>query len=171
MTPTDAADPIPSDPALGAAVLSGSRAAGLTAAEAAARLSEDGPNAIGGGGRRTLAAILVAQVASPLVLILVAASLVSLVVGDAVTPAIILAIVAMSAALGFVQEARSETAVAALQARLTLRATVVRDGAPHGRARSTTSSAATSSCSARATSCRPTAASSRPTTSTSTRRR
>jgi Mg2+-importing ATPase len=37
----------------------------------------------------------------------------------------------MSAALGFVQEARSESAVAALQARLTLRATVVRDGAPH----------------------------------------
>ncbi len=62
-------------------------------------------------------------------LILVAASLVSLVVGDDVTAGIILAIVAMSAALGFVQEARSETAVAALQARLTLRATVVRDGA------------------------------------------
>jgi len=102
---------------------------GLTAAEAAARLAQDGPNVIGGSGRRTLLAILVAQVASPLVLILVAASLVSLVVGDGVTAGIILAIVAMSAALGFVQEARSETAVAALQARLTLHATVVRDGA------------------------------------------
>ena len=34
----------------------------------------------------------------------------------------------MSALLGFVQEARSEAAVAALQARLALRATVVRDG-------------------------------------------
>ncbi len=45
------------------------------------------------------------------------------------TAAIILTIVAMSATLGFVQEARSETAVAALQARLTLHATVVRDGA------------------------------------------
>jgi Mg2+-importing ATPase len=103
---------------------------GLTAAAAAERLRVDGPNTIGGAGRRTLLAILVAQVASPLVLILVAASLVSLVVGDAVTAGIILAIVAMSAALGFVQEARSETAVAALQARLTVRATVVRDGAP-----------------------------------------
>jgi len=104
-------------------------ATGLTSAEAASRLAEDGPNAIGGGGRRTMLAILVAQVASPLVLILVAASLVSLVVGDNVTAGIILAIVGMSAALGFVQEARSETAVAALQARLTLHATVVRDGA------------------------------------------
>ena len=56
-------------------------ATGLTTAEAAARLARDGPNTIGGSGRRTLLAILVAQVASPLVLILVAASLVSLVVG------------------------------------------------------------------------------------------
>jgi len=130
MTPTAPADPTQRATALGAAVPSGSRTSGLTAVEAAARLALDGPNAIGGGGRRTLAAILVSQVASPLVLILVAAALVSLVVGDAVTTAIILSIVAMSAALGFVQEARSESAVAALQARLTLLATVVRDGAP-----------------------------------------
>ncbi|HEY3407666.1 MAG TPA: magnesium-translocating P-type ATPase [Propionicimonas sp.] len=101
---------------------------GLTAAAAAQRLRTDGPNVIGGSGRRTLWAILLAQVSSPLVLILVAASLVSLVVGDDVTAGIILTIIVMSAALGFVQEARSETAVAALQARLTLHATVVRDG-------------------------------------------
>jgi Mg2+-importing ATPase len=55
---------------------------------------------------------------------------VSLVIGDAVTAGIILTIVAMSAALGFVHEARSEAALAALQARLTLHATVVRDGEP-----------------------------------------
>jgi Mg2+-importing ATPase len=101
---------------------------GLTAAEAADRLRRDGPNAIGGSRRRTRLAILVSQVASPLVLILVGASLVSLVVGDVVNASIILAIVVMSALLGFVQEARSETAVAALQARLTLRAGIVRDG-------------------------------------------
>src|ERR1035437_6822660 len=101
---------------------------GLTSAEAADRLRADGPNAIGGSGRRTSLAILVSQVASPLVLILVGASLVSLVVGDEINPSLILAIVVMSAALGFVQEARSESAVAALQARLTLRATVIRDG-------------------------------------------
>ncbi len=104
--------------------------AGLTSAQAAEQLRSDGPNAIGGGGRRTNLAILVAQVSSPLVLILVGASLVSLLVGDAVNASIILAIVVLSAVLGFVQEARSEAAVAALQARLTLRATVVRDGNP-----------------------------------------
>lgn len=108
----------------------GARDSGLTTGAAAERLRQDGPNVIGGSGRRTRFAILLAQMASPLVLILVAASLVSHVVGDRVTAGIILTIVVMSATLGFVQEARSESAVAALQARLTLRATVVRDGQP-----------------------------------------
>jgi len=129
MTPQDADQP-PLGSATSVPIPDAIPTNGLTTAEATDRLLQDGPNAIGGGSRRTLAAILISQVASPLVLILVAASLVSLVVGDAVTTAIILAIVAMSATLGFVQEARSESAVAALQARLTLQATVVRDGAP-----------------------------------------
>jgi Mg2+-importing ATPase len=117
------------DPALAAATPAASiSAAGLTSAEAARRLRADGPNALGSAGRRGLLAVLVGQFASPLVLILVAASLISLAVGDRVEAAIILTIVASSAALGFVQEARSEVAVAALQARLALRASVVRDG-------------------------------------------
>ncbi len=49
--------------------------AGLTSAEAAGRLAADGSNTIGGGARRTRLAILVAQVSSPLVLILVGAVL------------------------------------------------------------------------------------------------
>jgi magnesium-transporting ATPase (P-type) len=81
---------------------------GLTAAEAADRLRADGPNAIGGSGRRTRLSILLAQLASPLVLILVAASLVSLVLGDQVNAAIILPIVVLSVVIGFVQETRSE---------------------------------------------------------------
>src|ERR1035437_3746980 len=93
---------------------------GLPPAEAAERLPHDGPNALGGEGRRGPLAVLVSQFASPLVLILVAASVVSLAVGDRVEAGIILTIVAMSALLGFVQEARSEAAVAALQARLAL---------------------------------------------------
>jgi magnesium-transporting ATPase (P-type) len=108
---------------------SGNPTAGLTSGEAAERLRHDGPNALGGeGGRRTSLKILASQFASPLVLILVAASCVSIAVGDTVEAGIILAIVALSAGLGFVQEARAEASVAALQARLTLRATVIRDG-------------------------------------------
>ncbi|MGA3057397.1 MAG: magnesium-translocating P-type ATPase [Candidatus Limnocylindrales bacterium] len=103
-------------------------AAGLTSAEAAQRLRRDGPNAVGREGHRGPLAILVSQFASPLVLILVAASLVSFAVHDQVEAAIILTIVVLSAALGFVQEARSAAAVEALQARLALKATVIRDG-------------------------------------------
>ena len=61
-------DPGAGDPAAGDAP------AGLSSAEAAERLRADGPNALGGEGRRTRARILASQFASPLVLILVAAS-------------------------------------------------------------------------------------------------
>ncbi len=101
---------------------------GLTAAEAAARLRAEGPNVLDHGGRRSRVRIAASQLASPLVRLLMAASCVSIAVGDPVEAGIILAIVALSAVLGFVQEARAEASVAALQARLTLRATVVRDG-------------------------------------------
>ena len=104
------------------------KAVGLTSAEAARRLRTDGPNAVGREGHRGPLAILISQFASPLVLILLAASVVSVAVGDKVEAGIILTIVLLSAALGFVQEARSAAAVEALQARLALKATVVRDG-------------------------------------------
>jgi P-type Mg2+ transporter len=122
-----AATPSPAQPA-SVPPADSSASGGLTSAEAAQRLRQDGPNALGGEGRRGPLTVLVSQFASPLVLILVAASVVSLAVGDRVEAGIILAIVAMSALLGFVQEARSEAAVAALQARLALRADVIRDG-------------------------------------------
>ncbi|HYL39887.1 MAG TPA: HAD-IC family P-type ATPase, partial [Candidatus Binatus sp.] len=103
-------------------------AAGLTSAEAAARLRADGPNAIQEHGGRSRLAILAGQFTSPLVLLLMAASIVAIAVGDTVDSGIILVIVVASALLGFAQEARSEAAVAALRARLALQATVVRDG-------------------------------------------
>jgi len=62
-------------------------------AEAAQRLRQDGPNAFGGEGRRGPLKVLLSQFASPLVLILVAASLVSIAVGDRVEAGIILTIV------------------------------------------------------------------------------
>jgi Mg2+-importing ATPase len=103
-------------------------AVGLSSDEAARRLRADGPNAVGREGHRSRLRILASQFASPLVLILLAAAGLSLFVHDPVEAGIIIAIVLMSAALGFVQEARSAAAVEALQARLALRASVVRDG-------------------------------------------
>jgi Mg2+-importing ATPase len=104
---------------------------GLSSAEAAERLRTDGPNAIEDRGRRTPLAILAGQFTSPLVILLMAASVVAITVGDAVDSGIILVIVVLSALLGFAQESRSEAAVEALRARLALRATAVRDGREH----------------------------------------
>jgi Mg2+-importing ATPase len=101
---------------------------GLTSAAATDRLRSDGPNAIQERGQRSRAAIFARQFASPLVLLLIFASVVSFAVGDNVDGGIILVIVVLSAGLGFAQEARSEAAVAALRARLALQSTVVRDG-------------------------------------------
>ena len=101
---------------------------GLTSAEAAARLATDGPNAIGEHGGRTLPMIVGSQLASPLVLLLLAACVISIGAGDAVDAGIIIVMVVLSVSLGVVQEARSEHAVAALRARLALTATTVRDG-------------------------------------------
>ncbi|MFI5262770.1 MAG: cation-translocating P-type ATPase, partial [Candidatus Limnocylindrales bacterium] len=106
----------------------GAETGGLTSAAAAGRLRIEGPNAIEERGQRSMARILLGQFSSPLVVLLLVACGVSVAVGDDVDAGIILVIVVLSAALGFVQEARSETAVKALRARLALRATVVRDG-------------------------------------------
>jgi Mg2+-importing ATPase len=101
---------------------------GLTSTVAAERLRSEGPNTIEEHGGRSRAAILFSQFASPLVVLLIAASVVAIAVGDQADASIILVIVVLSATLGFVQEAQSEQAVAALRARLALRATVMRDG-------------------------------------------
>lgn len=111
-----------------ARIADGATANGLTDAEAAERLRRDGPNTIDERGHRSRLTILAAQFASPLVILLIAASLIAIWAGDRVDAGIILVIVAVSASLGFVQEARSEGAVAALRARLALRASVVRNG-------------------------------------------
>ena len=80
---------------------------GLSSAVAADRLRADGPNAIEEHARRSRPEILAAQFASPLVLLLIVASVVAIAVGDQVDATIILVIVLLSATLGFVQEARS----------------------------------------------------------------
>ncbi len=101
---------------------------GLTSALAAERLRTEGPNVIEERGRRTRLAILLSQLASPLVLLLIVACVAAIIAGDEVDAGIILVIVVISAAIGFVQEARSEEAVAALRARLAPRAMAIRDG-------------------------------------------
>ena len=108
---------------------------GLSVAEAAARLASHGRNELPAAAPTPPWRRFLAQLESPLVLLLIAAAAISLVVwwfeGGAHAPyeaLTILAIVIANAVLGFVQEERAERAVAALRQMTAAQALVVRDG-------------------------------------------
>ncbi len=101
---------------------------GLSTAQARERLAQVGPNAVADSGRTSVARLLWRQFSSPLVLILVIASVLSLLLRDWIDAVTVLAIVAGSTLLGFWQELRASAAVAQLRNRLALNARVRRDG-------------------------------------------
>jgi Ca2+-transporting ATPase len=110
-------------------------ARGLAAGEAAARLRRHGPNALPSEPPTPAWRRFLARFRDPLTLLLLAATAVSLVAWrlerDAPAPyeaLTILAIVALNAVLGFVQEGRAEHALAALEAMAAPVARVLRDG-------------------------------------------
>jgi Mg2+-importing ATPase len=107
----------------------GVKRTGLTGEEAAAALEREGANELGHSGR-TLLAVVLAQVRSPLLGLLFVAAAVSIGVGERTSGAIILAIMALSVGLGVFNEFRSEQTLAALRKRTGRRATALRDGAP-----------------------------------------
>ncbi|HEY8524966.1 MAG TPA: cation-translocating P-type ATPase [Acidimicrobiales bacterium] len=108
---------------------------GLTGAEAAARLARHGPNELEAEPPVPAWRKLLAQFRDPLVYLLLAAIGVSLVAwllegadGVPFEVVVIGVIVVANAVLGYVQEARAEQAVAALQRMAAATAAVVRDG-------------------------------------------
>ena len=106
----------------------GSTATGLSGPEAQRRLVENGPNSMQAGEQETPVRLFLRQFESPLVLILVLASLVALSLGDWTEGSIILAIILGSTILGFAQEFHASRAVVALRSRLALKARVLREG-------------------------------------------
>jgi Mg2+-importing ATPase len=107
----------------------GAAETGLSTQEAAARLLKYGGNDAA-AAKRTPAWLRFAQrFANPLVLILLIASGLSAVTGDAVSFVIISGIVLLSVVLDIVQESRAQGAVDALRAQVALKADVRRDGA------------------------------------------
>ncbi len=121
-------DPYWSRPAGELSATLDSSAAGLTNAEAAARLRRCGSNAIRAESPTSAVRLLWRQFSSPLVLILVFGAFVCLLLQDWVDAAIVLAIVLGSALLGFAQEYRASTAIARLRERLALTTQVRRQG-------------------------------------------
>lgn len=101
---------------------------GLSAADAQQRLTEFGPNEIRREQKATPFALLARQFASPVVWLLLGASVLSAAVGERLDAIAIGAIVIVNAVIGFFQEYRAERAVLALRSMTAPRARVMRDG-------------------------------------------
>jgi len=105
-----------------------SSSAGLSAAQVQQRLAEHGPNRLPEGRGRKLPAILLHQFADFMILVLLAAALISGFVGEPQDTIVILVIVLLNAVIGAVQEFRAERAVAALREMAAPEARVMRGG-------------------------------------------
>jgi Ca2+-transporting ATPase len=103
-------------------------ASGLTAAEAAARLGHYGPNVLRTQRAASAWSLLASQFRNVLILILLAATAASALLGHVVEAIAITVIVLLAVLLGFVQEYRAERAIEALREMAAPRARVLRDG-------------------------------------------
>lgn len=106
----------------------GSTEQGLSAHEAAYRLKREGENTLLAQRARSPWRILLSQFTSPLVIVLIAASIISGFLGEETSTTIIVCVTVMGGVLAFVQEYRSERVLEHLQRHLTRWATVIRDG-------------------------------------------
>jgi P-type Ca2+ transporter type 2C len=103
---------------------------GLSDADAARRLSQIGPNRLTRAKPVSALRILANQFTSIVVVLLAAAVLVALALGDHVEAAAIAVVLLLNAVIGFTTEWRARQAMDALLALDVPRATVVRDGQP-----------------------------------------
>ena len=106
----------------------GSAATGLSTQEAAKRLAADGPNELKEGKRISPLQIFLGQFKSLIIWILIAAGVISGVLGEVVDAIAILAIVVLNAVIGFYQEFNAEKSIAALKKMTAPQAKVRRDG-------------------------------------------
>jgi Ca2+-transporting ATPase len=103
-------------------------AAGLSASEAAARLARDGFNELPTARPRNLLAIAAGVAREPMFLLLIACGAVYLLLGDKSEAAMLLGFVLVIVCITFVQEHKTERALAALRDLSSPRALVFRDG-------------------------------------------
>ncbi len=101
---------------------------GLTTAQARQRLSEAGPNELQATRRVSPWALLAAQVKNVLIVILLAATALSALLGHGVEAIAITVIVLFAVLFGFFQEYRAERAIEALRTLAAPTASVLRDG-------------------------------------------
>jgi len=102
---------------------------GLTQGEAEERARTTGPNEIAQERKQGWPVRFLKIVRNPLVILLTVLSSVSFATGDARAGSVMAAMVVLSVALRFFQEARADAAAAKLKAMIHVTATVIRDGA------------------------------------------
>jgi magnesium-transporting ATPase (P-type) len=102
--------------------------AGLSGVEAAARLERNGPNRLPEAKRRSLLARLLQQFNNILIYVLLGSAAITFLLDHTVDTLVILAVVLVNAAVGFVQEGKAENAMDAIRQMLAPRASVLRDG-------------------------------------------
>jgi len=106
----------------------GSSLTGMTGADALARLQKYGPNELVEKARRTPLMMFLSQFTDFMILVLIAAAIVSGVIGEPSDTIAIIVILLLNAVLGFTQEYRAEKAMAALKKMSAANALVLRDG-------------------------------------------
>ncbi|GEM_PF-1649608 len=106
----------------------GSSISGISVDEAAARLEKYGPNALKEKPKRGALALFFDQFKDFMILVLIAAAVVSGAIGELLDTFIILAIVFLNAVMGFIQENRAQKAMEALKKMAAPYAVAIRDG-------------------------------------------
>jgi len=106
----------------------GSADSGLSALEASQRLAKYGPNELKEGKKISRLAIFAAQFRSLLVIILIAATILSALVGEIIDAIAILVIVILNGIFGYVQEYRAEKTIEALKQLTKPESIVIRGG-------------------------------------------
>ena len=88
---------------------------GLDSSQVKEKLNQFGKNKLTEGKKKPLIARLLAQMSDPMVIVLIAAALISGVMGEIADAIIILMVVVLNSVLGVVQEGKAEKAIEALQ--------------------------------------------------------
>ena len=100
---------------------------GLTSEEAALRQKE-GRNVLSQGSKKSVISIIAKQFASPLILLLIVAAVISFITGELADGIIIAVVVLVNCAIGTAQELSAEKSVEALKSMSVSTAVVIRDG-------------------------------------------
>lgn len=108
--------------------LFGTSEKGLHDVRAEEKLAENGPNELEEGKKKSVAGILISQFKDVMILILIAAAIISGIIGDITDTIVIIIIVLLNAIIGFIQEYRAEKAMQALKQMAITQSKIIRNG-------------------------------------------